>query len=407
MTRSLFVLAAACGLAACSAADHGDGSEVSTTGLVDVQADRLVALRAGNEGLLDKRGEILVGGASNSPYGFLRKAVSASILDDQHIAILTEDASLSDAITSGSVRANHTLATQSLQVKPLDNGVATPSPAGLDVSLGETTLLDWQTTFHDPTHLLPVSDIALSRTVKLTHAEVHFAPVIDLALEVEDHHVESFDAIASGALDASFDLVIDTQSSIDIDRNPQYQEAIENAGLRSPAIAYTLFETEPYVLPTQWIGYVPVIETVRFRVALECDIDLDSASHLETGGTLHSTAAFGARYRDGAWTPAASPTFDGSARFVMTQNGTITGTCDARTEIGLYLYDLAGPTLSVSPYVTFDVAESVSPEGFAWSATPGIRGALGGRLQVFGWQLARADLSLFDVRSSSPLKGAL
>ena len=415
--KRLRILAACLALAACAAEASDEGAEFSSDALVEghggikgpvqVEPDRLVILREGNESLLGSAGRVLVGAPqreANNPYGFLRRSVSAKIIDEGHIAIATEEASLGDAVNTGSVHASHDLAPSAMRIVPTSNASATQSSGkGIDVSIGETTLLDFHTKFHDPTRLLPVSDFDISRVVKLTRAQVHFEPSIDLALSIRSGKLERFDAVARGALEASFALSIDTKTSINLDRNAAYRETLKGS-FRAPPISVTLFETEPYILPPQWIGFVPVVETVRFRVVLECGVDITSESHAEAGASLKSSASFGARYRNGAWLPAEKPTFEATPTFVMTQRGSVAGSCGIRSEVGFYFYDLAGPTLSVTPYLDFDVQSS--PRGYDFRATPGIRGAFGGRVQVLGWSLLRSDLVLFDVRSKSHLAGS-
>ena len=85
--------------------------------------------------------------------------------------------------------------------------------------------------------------------------------------------------------------------------------------------------------------------------------------------------------------------------------GSVSGQCGIRTEVGFFFYDLAGPTLSVTPYVAFDV--SARPNGFDFMASPGVRGALGGRLNVFGREFFRPEFPLFDVKTKTPSQGSV
>lgn len=419
--RTFGLIASCVALAACAGgASEEDGAEVSTNALVSghggiqgpvrVEENRLIIQRAGNEALLAGAvGRVLVGAPEphnkDNLYGFLRRGVSAEVVDANHVAITTEAAEIGEAVTTGSVHASHDLEPAALRIVPMTNGTAAPSGKGkgLDISLGETTLTDFHMTFHDPTRLLPIGDFDVSRVVKLTHAQVHFEPSVELALSVRGGKVEHFDAFARGALEASFAITVDTKASIKLDRNAAYRETLKG-NLRTPPIKVTLFQTEPYTLPPQWIGFVPVVETVRFRVLLECGIDLTSETHAEAGASVKSTAALGVRYRNGAWQPLDKPTFDAKSTFAMTQTGSVSGTCGIRSEVGFFFYDLAGPTLSVTPYLDFTVAEGTA--GFDFLATPGLRGAFGGRFQVLGREFLRTDLVLFDARSSSSLKGS-
>ncbi|CAN5924803.1 hypothetical protein BH11MYX4_BH11MYX4_35390 [soil metagenome] len=415
--KQLRVLAACLTLAACaSEAATDEGVEVSSDALVEghggikgnvkVEPTRLVITKAGNEALLASAGRVLVGGPQRSPdnpYGFLRRAVSAAVIDEGHIAITTEEASLSDAVKTGSLRTSHDIEPSSLRIVPMSNGNAARAGNGLDITLGERSLADIHLKFHDPTRLLPVADFQIDRSVRLEHAQVHFEPSVDLSLGIRGGQIDHLEASARGTLEASFALTVDTKTSIDIDLNRAYRETLKGH-LRTPPILVTLFETEPYVLPPQWIGFVPVVETVRFRVVLECDIDLVSQMHAEAGASLKTTATFGVSYKNGAWQALAAPTFDAKPSFAMTRSGSVSGLCGIRNEVGFFLYDLAGPTLAVTPYLQFDVGASA--RGFDFGVAPGVRGTFGGRLNVFGHEFLRTEIPLFDVKAR-PLVGSL
>lgn len=416
--KRLRFLAACLTLAACASQEvsDDDAAEFSSDalveghggikGMVKVEPTRLVIAKAGNEALLESAGKVLVGGPQRSPdnsFGFLRRATSASVIDAGHIAIETEEASLVDAVKRGTLHTNHDLVPSAIRLSPQSNGNAAPSGSGLDISIGEKTIADVHVKFHDPTTLLPVSDFEIIRKVRLDHAQVRFQPTVDLSIGIRDAKIEHFDANAKGTLEASFALTVDTKTSIDIDRNRAYRDALKER-FRMPPISFTLFETEPYTLPVQWIGWVPVIETVRFRVLLECDVDVLAQTHIETGASLKSTASFGVIYRNGAWQPMPAATFEGKPTFAMTQSGSIGGQCGVRNEVGFFLYDLAGPTISVTPYLSFNVAEGAG--GWDFSATPGLHAAFGGRLNVFGHEFLRTDFSVFDVKAK-PFTGHL
>lgn len=417
--KRLRVFAACLTLAACASqeATADESADFSSDALVEghggingnvkVEATRLVIARAGNEKMLESAGKVLVGApqrTADNKFGFLRRATSASVIDDGHIAIETEEASLSDAVKRGSLHTIHDLVPSAIRLSPQSNGNAAPAGSGLDITVGEKTLADVHTTFHDPTMLLPVSELQIDRTVRLDRAQVHFQPSVDLSIGIRDGQVDRFDANAKGTLEASFSLTVDTRTSIDIDRNRAYRETLKKH-FRMPAISVTLFETEPYVLPVQWIGWVPVIETVRFRVLLECDVDVLAQTHLQAGASIKSTAAFGVIYQHGVWQPMPAATFEGKPRFAMTQSGSVGGQCGVRNEVGFFLYDLAGPTIAVTPYVGFDV--SAGAGGFDFSATPGLRADFGGRLNVFGHALLRTNFPVFDVKSNAPVTGHL
>src|SRR5690349_21359657 len=132
--RRLRVLAACLTLAACASQEASDDGEEGTNALVaghggivgpvKVEPTRLVIQREGNEDLLQSAGRVLVGGPQDpetNPLGFLRRAVSAEVLADGHIAITTTEASIGDAVPSGDCYTNHELAPSSMRIVPMSN----------------------------------------------------------------------------------------------------------------------------------------------------------------------------------------------------------------------------------------------------------------------------------------------
>jgi hypothetical protein len=417
--------AAALLLAACASDENVERVQVAEgaivandkiAGPVRVDADRLILQRAGNESLLDELpGRTLVGapdGTEANPVGFLRKALLAETVGDE-IVIATEPAELGDVITSGAVHASIDPA------RPAESGaIGNGGPSGgdintlafggsgigLDVTFPSMTLYEDHTTFNDPTGTLPVRGVDVRRSVTLTSGSLRFSPAIDLDLAFSRARLSRFTAIARGELAASFKVSFDVSASARLERNAPYRDHLRNT-LRAPAIKKNLYQSPPHVLGVQFVGPVPVVETVRYRLVLECDLDLDASLHGEASLDLRSTAAFGATYRDGQWRSADTPSFSATPTVLFGQKGDISGSCGVRGEVGFYFYDLAGPTLALTPYVDYDVASS--GQEFSYNLVPGLRGTFGGRAQVLGREIIRGDISLFDVRSENPFRGTL
>ena len=375
---------------------------VGLAGPVEVHDDRLVVPRMGNEALLDVRpGRVLVGGpreTRGSAAGFLRKATSSEA-DGDRIVVRTEPAALTDLVRSGDVDTRGVLE---------DPGAVSPRTVGGSPSVGididDVSLLSVHASFKDPTPggLLPLESFEIGRDVRIKHGHLRFRPSVTTSLAIRRGKLERFEAIARGELEASLDVMVDTKTNIDFDNNHAYEEKLRPY-LRGTGLNVTLWESEPYVMPVQWIGVVPVIETVRVRIEVNCDVAMSAQMHAEASFRLRSAAAFGARFRNGEWSAAEAPTLDASSSYEMTRKGAFEGRCGLRGEVGFYFYDLAGPTLSLTPYLAFDTKR----EGDHWSyqVAPGIVGTFGGRLQVLGWELLRADVPLFDERSKTPLRG--
>lgn len=389
-------------LAACTAPEGDEEVEIAEgaivvgkdlAGPVRVEGSRLVLSRAGNERLLAiEPGRVLVGGRTKeAPSGFLRKALSAAS-DGDTIVIETEPGELPELVRSGTIRAGGPLVPES-EITPQRRGAA--ASRGLDIELQDKTLLDLHVSLEEPSRTTPLASFDVFRKVRLERGHVRFVPDVEMDLAFSRGRLTRMDAIARGELDASFDLSIEMRTSVELDRNPAQRETVRRV-LRAPAIRAELYESPPYVLPVQWIGAVPVVETVRFRVVLECDMSMTSEVHADVSLTVRSTAAFGARYRDGAFQLAESPTFAAVPALVMTKSGTIAGSCGIRAETGFYFYDVAGPTLALTPYA--DVAVEESQESYDFRVWPGLRATFGGRAEVLGRELFRADVALFDAR---------
>lgn len=418
MLRRLFVVSLAV-LGACApSASEGEDAEVAgdalvagsgIAGPVEVGEDRLVVQRAGNESLVGVRpGRVLVGGPRDANgTGFLRKA-TGSELDGDRIVVRTEPAALTDLLRSADVETRGPLDTPAARAGDLEPSALSPESVGargpaVGVDIDDVTLLSVHGSFTDPTKLLPVQSFELSREVRIAHGHVRFRPTVTTSLAIRHGKLARFEAIARGEIDAALDVVVDSKTSLDLDKNRLYEEKLRPY-LRASGLSLTLWESEPYPLPVQWIGVVPVVETVRVRVEATCDVAMTAEMHAEASFALKSEASFGARFRDGSWSAADPPVLDASAKLEMTRKDAFEGRCGLRIELGFYFYDLAGPTLSLSPYLAFETKRAGGLATFA--AWPGLRGALGGRMQVLGWELLGADVPLFDARSQTPLRGA-
>jgi hypothetical protein len=370
-------------------------------GPVRVEADRIVLRRAGNEPILSVRpGTPLVGAPDDgggNPEGFLRKAVNAEPQGDE-IVVVTEPGQLGDVIRSGTLRTSFDpLATRSLTTQSTPTG-----GTGIDYHFSPRTLLSQHANFRDPTGMLALRSFDIDRTVMLTGGHLRFTPSIETDLTIRRGRVDTFTAIARGELEASFALSFDMKTSVELDKNPGYRDALQRT-LRAPALTANVYESPTQLIGVQWVGVVPVVETVRYRVVLECDLQMNSVMHGDASLEVRSRAAFGASYRGGEWKSVEQPSLTATPKFVLTRQGEIAGTCGLRGEVGLYFYDLAGPTLAITPYAVYDVDRA--GDAWAYTVSPGIRGTFGGRAQVLGWELLRRDLVLFDVRASTPLRG--
>jgi hypothetical protein len=259
-------------------------------------------------------GDVLVCGNGG---GFLRRVVSMHEENGQ-LVVMTEHAPLTAAVASGGL--HHGLALP--LAKSID--VSGPEGDGVAVGLENTTL---------------VGDGRV--TVTIPEGHFRFDPGFDLDIDIDGGALQSFQAIAKGDIDAGFTLEVTLEGASG--------KALFDKELWSHD--YPFFEM---------VGVVPVAGVVELSVGVGAEVDGEGDGTLVTGGSIQAGMKAGAFY-DGEWhrvgehyvwlTPVAT-SFDGE--------GGVSVTAYAYVEVAVKLYDVAGPALSVGPYVAL-TKESGAP----------------------------------------------
>lgn len=250
-------------------------------------------------------GDIVVCGNGG---GFLRR-ITGIRAEDGNLVVSTERAPLTAAVESGGF--HHMLALP--MGKDID--VSGPEGEGVAVGLGNATL---------------VSDGSVDVTIREGH--FNFDPGFDLALDISGGHLESFEAIAKGTIDAGL--------TVDVTLHDLSVKALYDKELWSHE--YPFF---------QMIGPIPVVGAVELSVGVGVEVDGSGNGTLTTGGSVSASMAAGARY-DGEWhavgdhdvwmTPIGT-TYDGEGDFSVGAY--------AYAEVAIKFYDVVGPAISVGPYV--------------------------------------------------------
>jgi hypothetical protein len=365
MTRSstlvlFFFGVTAAGCAADASAPVGESKQaivsdqlvvVDAGAAVEVAPDRLV-FRAPVPGAVRaaRPGALLV---SSAGQGFLRGVVS--LLDDGGtVTIATRQATLEEAIVEGGTQASAQLGAKSAPGIHTDLTFAvTP----FDYALG------------------PI-DVAPSLTLQPS-GDVQFHPDVDIELQIHGGQVSLFRAALTADLDVNADLQVAAAAAL------------------TAGTSVTLASTPPVVL-TQWIGPVPVVETVTVTLVASAYASTTASATLDFGTTtLHAGLTAGAQYTSrGGWQPIYQPsvTFDHAAPSLTPQ---VTAgaqlALDLRAQV--LLYGVAGPYVQVGPYVR---AQVTAPPPAA-ATRVGLQGSFGGELQVLGRTVASFDQPLFDV----------
>lgn len=337
-------------------ADNAFVVSASQSDAVAVETDQLVFPAAGNEDLLDRKaGDVIVGrrsttADSKNPYGFLRKVKTIAKAGDT-IVVTTEAASLSEAIVQGKTA---TVVTQNV------------SPQGMGGLLGGEVSLSGKV-LDSPT---------FGVKAKVSQGHLKFTPKFDIGMQFGFMSVKEFHAIATGTLDVA--LALEVSSSMAVSEK---------------FVDLTVFEAPPYVLPPQFIGPIPIEETVRFSVKLTCDLTDKAQFSIEAGASATSTTSIGARYQNKDWSKVATQSFSWQP-IGPNLEGKVSGRvrCILKPELALMFYDVAGPFINVGPYVSAGV--EVPP--CKWDIKAGIEGNFGGKVAILDKTLASASLKLFD-----------
>ena len=252
MTRvALFGLAALVGCAAelpgDSAVDprvtvlsHVPGQDVTVT------PGTLEFPRAGNDALLDlAAGDIVVSGAGE---GFLR-SIDAISADRDRITFVTSDAELGDALIDGRVAASF----------GGDGKADTYQLPALSFSTANKTIVN-----------------NADMTVKIIAGSLALRPEVDLEFDVDQAKLSLFELVLRGKLTGSLDLQIDAR---------QVRLGPEIELWKSPPTTFV-----------QFVGILPVVETVTTSVRLRVEAVARGEGRLRVQASSTATMQAGVRY---------------------------------------------------------------------------------------------------------------
>lgn len=393
-------------LAACSggAAEEGDDVEVSSDLLtadvgfsddVIVAEDHLELPLAGHEDVLAYApGKILAGGPSSrldsetNPHGFLRR-VEAVRRDGDRIVIATSRAALED-VFKGRVTIESEPTT--LAEEPEVSGGLAPQARwqgqiSRRVDIPRTPLF---------TKELSTGPVRWDVEIGVSQGYVDFNPSITTKIELGGGSLEELKVVAVGNVHADVGVYVNVDAS-----NPTDAES----GLQT--FEKTLY-TSPRVRFSQLVGVVPVWESLEARLVVRCGVRVRGSVRGELRFDADAWITAGGEYRKGRGIDGIleGPTFDMTPRWSASVAGNVYAKCALQPEISLYVYDLAGPTLSVGPYAEGSLTRG--PAGpTAWRVQPGFRADFGGRVTVFGHDVWQGNVTLLDRKFGGPYEGTL
>lgn len=298
-------------------------------------------------------GDVIV---SSGAEPFLRKVVSIGGGDGDRLALTTEPGSLTDAIRDGEMYSSGDV---------FDRDIVPGSASDLVIAI-DRLALDFNNTA-----LIDEADIK----VHIDRGSIRFRPSLDTDLQIADGWVSHFHAILRGELSASMGVTITAGRSF------------------TRSFSRTLWQS-PVYRATQFVGIVPVVETVRVSLIVSGEARAGTSGTVELGhATATASMEAGATYEEGGWTAVSRPAITLDARGPSTQ---VSASAGASLRLGLRvevkLYDIAGPHLTIGAYARTSVANTTG-----WTGRVGVDGVFGGNVSVLGATLAAYDARLFDV----------
>ncbi|NOU27238.1 MAG: hypothetical protein HOO96_04955 [Polyangiaceae bacterium] len=391
------ITALALGLAmGCGGSDPDTGDDVAsdvvvTSGSFSADAtvfpDRLEVPKRGNEAALQlASGRVLVGapGAGDAnPHGFLRRTRRVYPLGDR-IVIETDRVPLTDLVRQGEVRGEAYLPHASLRSEGALAPQGWSKTAGGSLSFPQQVLLTALGAYVDPVR----TNEKVRVNVLLSEGGATFKPRITTELKVSQGALERLQMVASGTLDA--------YASLDLSARAEGSPTTTRGGLLQPLRFETRVATFPLVHGMQFVGPVPVWQSVETSIVLRCELALNGAISTKLRVRAHVDGTFGASFsRSSGWQRVLSgPSFDaGGSRVEVTQSGSVDLKCSLSPQIALLVYDFAGPTLAVGPYAQVHVDEVAR----SWSLQPGLRADLGVRVDFAQFPLLSERVSIVDA----------
>lgn len=366
---------------------------------VEVGEDTLTVLRQGHESLLDlPAGKLIVGrrGGAKNPDGFLRRVSSVTTEGDK-IVVHTGNAALSDAIVAGDLHEASSPAladpgSSDMSLGPRELG----GLLGGKIDISNEVVLDERDLGAAGTANTNVSGLKLSAHAEVTSGYIDFRPRVETDLRFAHRKLDHFRLSASADLDAKFEMDIDVkgEGTVITELSHEIKSTKRKQVIKFPRLR----------LPPQFIGPVPVYEAIELSVVIGCDFTFKGEVHVRTGMAVSGHISAGADYGAQGWTKLGdAPTFKVTPTFDAVTTGNLEVQCALSPEVGVFFYDMIGPTLEIGPYVSTELDNTSGK--LVWGVYPGVKAELGGEISLFDRTIASSKISIFDWKSDKPLLG--
>lgn len=357
---------------------------------VTVYEDRLEIPAEGHSDVLAyKAGKVVVGGpslkpasiggqAEKNPYGFLRRIERVSRRGGT-IVLQTSPADLTDAFTGDvELRADAQNPATGAPATALAPQAKWKGEFPKRIDIAASTLFDEH---------LTSGPAAYDIRVATKQGSIDFKPSIATSVELKRGKLEQLSFVADGDIRADFGVTVDVIAT----------NATANGPSPEPQTFQKTLYTSPRMRWSQLVGVVPVWESLEAKLIVRCTVDVNAAVHSEVGFTSNAHFGAGGEYKKGEGVHGIQngPTFDLTPTWSATAAGEVHAKCALLPEVTLYLYDLAGPKISVGPYVDGRIARR-DRAPFTWTAQPGFQMNFGAKISIFGKDLVDEEITLVD-----------
>jgi hypothetical protein len=365
-----------------------------------VSADSVSFPASGMATLASHRpGDLLVSprvvGSQGNTTGFLRKVASTSTEGDR-VVVATTAASLSDAIPEGDVvRSFHV---------PAHGGSGSDGGDGIDfddVVIADLTedLGTWSSSLRGNT---------LQIKATLDSAHLGFTPDVDFSMSFSGGHLKKLHFAASGTMDASMEaeLVVKVEGELS-------DLGLDELKSHTPKVKKQLWASQEWALPTEWIGVIPVEESVQMYLNAQCSVSFSGFGggelHVVTGASATSTVTGGIDYAQGQWTPSDGASLDATGSLEITDGASEKANCSLVPAIALRFYDVFGPELGIASGLSFVVSQPQASQGgigdSTWSAFPELTAYVQGNVSVLDYSTNIGKYVLYD-HQGTPIAGS-
>jgi hypothetical protein len=404
--RRVFLLLVALGAAACAApaespAEETDEADVQIAAGVFVANPRETSGAEVADGRLRfpladaarlralEPGTVLVGarGQSKNPDGFLRR-VSKITIEGDALVVETTPATITDAILRGQLRASN-------GARSIDTELSANKVGKIDLDVSGQSLFENEDV---------VRGRSFRESIRFESGRFTSSPTVEVDLRIANGRVSRFVAKVEGNLDASLKAIARVGADGEVD-----DAMLAELHAKKHEVRKVLYESKRLPLPTFNVGNVPVSPSVKLTLALRCELAFGGPLVATAGVEAKSFVRMGGVYANGAWGAPIQSEFDIRPTFAMERAGEIDARCALEANAELFAFGESGVTMSVAPYLDFEVAKPAGEKPgtaaafLSYRVEAGATGSMRGTSPVFG--VPDLDRELVSWKGAQPLTG--